>query len=96
VELHEFDQLACTAGDVEALLGGDRLDIVIDDGLHSQVAITRTLDAVAPFLAKPFVYFIEDNSTIHRTIAERNPEFLVGSFGELTVLGPRTSSSGRH
>ncbi len=88
VELHEFDQLGGTADDLAALLKEDRLDVVIDDGLHSEPAILGTLACVMPFLASDFVYFVEDNRDVHRVIAREYPQYLVKTYGELTVILP--------
>ncbi len=35
----------------------------MDDGLHMDKTILNTIAALRPHLAKPFVYFIEDNAT---------------------------------
>jgi len=45
---------------IESVLGNDRLDIVIDDGLHTPLAGLRTFASFHPFLADKFAYFIED------------------------------------
>jgi hypothetical protein len=92
VELHEFDQLAGTADDLAALLKEDRLDVVIDDGLHTEPAVLRTLACVMPFLASDFVYFVEDNRNVHQVIARLYPQFSVKSYGELTVILPPSTS----
>lgn len=59
-ELHTVDQFTVTADDIERILNGRRVDIVMDDGCHHVSAIRRTFRAVEPYLADAFAYFIED------------------------------------
>src|SRR5262249_3317322 len=58
-ELHEYNQLVSGRDRLEHLLDGKKLDVVIDDGLHSTESIITTWHSAAPFLAPCFVYFIE-------------------------------------
>jgi hypothetical protein len=88
VELHTFDQLAATPADVAAILGSDRIDVMIDDALHSDAAVLNSLTCFLPHLARSFVYFVEDNASVHSVIAARHPELTVRSFGEMTVISP--------
>ena len=77
-ELHEFDQLDLdkARASLAAALGGKRLDIVIDDGCHSNESIEVTFQAVNPHLASEFVYFIEDNFDTYDRLAKKYPNYL--------------------
>jgi hypothetical protein len=59
-ELHHFDQLASTEEDVAQILGGSRIDICVDDGLHTDASIIGTAQALRPYLNTDAVYFVED------------------------------------
>ncbi|MCG8668637.1 MAG: hypothetical protein MI867_04425 [Pseudomonadales bacterium] len=85
-ELYEYDQLIDNTEYVRALLKGDTIDVCIDDGLHSHDSILTTMDSLLPFLSKKFVYFIEDNDTVHEKIREKFTDFYVENVGELTVV----------
>jgi len=61
VELHTFDQLSSDAEYLEPVLQNTKINILIDDGLHSPESIIRTFHAFKPYLADDFVYIIEDN-----------------------------------
>ena len=87
--LHEFDQFADNRALLGTILGDTKIDVVIDDGFHSDEAILTTLKSILPYLARSFVYFIEDNVTVASAIAVAYPQFSVASFGEITVLRER-------
>lgn len=87
-EVVEFDQLGATPGQFMALLRGDSIDVMIDDGSHRMEAIMRTLAAAMPHLARRFVYFVEDNAAVHKEISRTYPYLHVEACGELTVLTP--------
>jgi hypothetical protein len=87
-ELHEFDQLEREYERVGSVLAGDRIDICIDDGLHSEESIMLTLARVAPHLAERFVIFIEDHAGVHALIRAEYPSWVVRSHGEMTVITP--------
>ena len=87
-ELYTFDQLADNRALAERILQQDRIDICIDDGLHSNRAVLTTMRSVARHLAEQFVYFIEDNNAVHRQIRIEYPRWRVEVFGELTVVTP--------
>lgn len=59
-EIYVFDQLQDGPDRMGEILGGRKIDIFIDDGLHSPDAIVTTLGAVRPYLANDFVAIIED------------------------------------
>ena len=89
-ELYEYDQLVENAVYIGAILDGDMINICIDDGFHSSESIIKTINSVKPYLADDFVYFIEDNSHVHREIRSLYPEFKVDNQGELTVISPKS------
>jgi hypothetical protein len=90
LELYEYDQLLYQPEFFESILSdGQNVDIVMDDGLHSEDSIMRTLESIEPYLAEDFIYFIEDNSSIHLKIRDSFPSYFVDSAGALTVLTPR-------
>ena len=91
IELHEFDQLRASSGRFAEILSGRKVDILIDDGLHTNDAILTTLRSARPHLASEFVYIVEDNYRVHRRIRHQHPGWMVASHGELTVITPRGS-----
>ena len=88
-ELYEFDQFVDNRALFASILGDDQIDICIDDGFHSKETIMGTLDSALPYLAKHFVYFVEDNASVHEVIASRYPDLKVDPAGELTVASRR-------
>lgn len=92
-ELYEFDQYDPDGSHLESLLTGDRIDICVDDAVHSTEAILRTLEYVVPHMSDSFVYFVEDNSTVYDDIRVLYPDFAVEGCGELTVISRSVRSS---
>ena len=90
-ELFEYDQFVHSEGYVSDILNGDGIDIFTDDGHHSEKSIMTTLQSVVPHLNEYFVYFIEDNSEVHKLIKLKYPEWAVHSHGELTVITPSSN-----
>lgn len=88
LSLLNFDQFAPDTKELEDLLGPKKIDIIIDDGFHSEDTILNTLRALKPFFAENFVYFAEDNATVFSKIKKQFPEFTVDSFGQMTVITP--------
>lgn len=91
-ELHEFDQFVDNTDYVGSILKGDRLDICIDDGFHSNESIIITMKSLVPYLNDRFVYFIEDNSEVHRELRSLYPQFDIENCGELTVVSSKVKS----
>jgi hypothetical protein len=87
-ELYEFDQLIDQRDVLNDILGTDRVDILIDDGLHSIQSITTSVRSFEPYLSENFVAFIEDNATAAASIKRQFPRFTVKAFGELSVVTP--------
>ena len=84
--LHEYDQLEENNSYLHKILGGQKIDVCIDDGLHSNVSILTTLESVLPHLNKGAVYFIEDNEHVHKEIKKRYNNLLIDISGGLTIL----------
>ncbi|MCM8819792.1 MAG: hypothetical protein NC925_03245 [Candidatus Omnitrophica bacterium] len=89
LELYEFDQFEDNQNLLGQILKKDKIDIFIDDGCHFDEAILNTINSVKPYLADEFVYFIEDNATIHKIIKRLYPQFNVENFGKITVISPK-------
>lgn len=88
-ELHEFDQLIDNSELLGGILNENKIDICIDDGLHSFDSILTTMKSVLPYLADNFVYFVEDNAEVHKEIRSLYPDFAVDNDGEFTVVTNR-------
>ncbi len=67
-------------------IGEKRLDIVIDDGCHSNESIEITFQAVAPYLAPEFVYFIEDNYDTYDLLSQKFPDYCWQTRSEMTII----------
>lgn len=87
-ELHEFDQYEGQTAQIAGMLQGNKVDVFIDDGVHTRKVILNTFKALKPHLADTFVAFIEDNATIATELRRLLPEFRVLSQGEITVICP--------
>lgn len=85
-ELYEFDQFTDNTEYLKTILKDDRVDICIDDGFHSNESILSTMKSVMPYLAKKFVYFVEDNKDVHNPIRALYPDLVVDRKNSLTVV----------
>lgn len=85
-ELHEYDQLIDNRQRLGEVLGGQTLDVVIDDGLHSTESIVTTWRSVAPHLSRRFVYFIEDYDGLLDQCSGEFAQFDCCAFGKMTVI----------
>lgn len=85
-ELYEFDQLVPDSERLAIDLKGAKLDIVIDDGLHSKEAIIAQWRAVQPHLASCFVYFIEDYEGLLDVCGDEFASFDAYTCGLMTVV----------
>jgi hypothetical protein len=84
--LLNFDQFSPDVSELSEAIGSEKLNIIIDDGFHSDETILNTIYALKPFFAENFVYFAEDNSTVYPKIKENFQEYKVESFGQMTVI----------
>lgn len=92
-ELYEFDQYLENRALMEKVLQGDRLDIIIDDGMHYNEAIIATVNSLQPFFADDFLYIIEDNATVHHQLRSLYPDYIIDNRGEITLMRNTVSIS---
>lgn len=59
------------------------------DGCHSKEAIEITFQEIRPFLAKQFVYFIEDNFDTYDWLGTQYPQYYWTTRGEIAVATSR-------
>lgn len=85
-ELFEYDQFVYSADYLKEILDGDKIDIVMDDGHHSDESILTTLRSAHPHLGEGFVYLIEDNPFVHKKIRSTYKGCTLFSDSELTVI----------
>ena len=88
-EIYDYDQFVYSSEYLGEILNGDKIDICVDDGNHSEITILTTLASVLPHLNNKFVYFIEDNRRVHKKIKLMYENVTVHSIGQLTVLTPK-------
>ena len=86
MELLEFDQYKDNQGYLADILGGQKISICIDDGIHSNQGILNTIESVKVHLADRFVYFIEDNEEVYYLIKNKYPHWVVKKHGQMTVI----------
>jgi hypothetical protein len=91
----EFDQLQDQRSVVEKVLGGRKIKVCIDDGLHTEESIVGTIRSIKPFLEKEFIYFVEDVPDILEAVQKEFPGCLCVRYktgkhwnDELVVVTP--------
>jgi hypothetical protein len=89
--LHEFNQLdPDKARQILATnLSDTKVDIVIDDGCHSDESIEITFKEVRHYLSPNFVYFIEDNYDTFDRLSRKYPLYRWSTRGEMTIVTNR-------
>jgi hypothetical protein len=85
-EIHQFDQFLDNKEYLAAILKGEKIDICIDDGFHSDDSILKTLSSAYPHLAENFAYFIEDNSSVNIHLKKLYSDLKTDYCENLTVL----------
>ena len=85
-ELYEYDQFVESRQYLKDILNGDKIDICMDDGHHSDLSIMTTIKSVLPHLNSDFVYFIEDNWEVYKKIESEYQDSTIFSDCELTVV----------
>ena len=90
-DLYKYHQLVDSTELLCDILNGDWTDIFIDDGAHFDDAIMSTLRSGIPHLIDQFVYFVDVNANVHKTIEQAYPQYPIHVHDELTVI---TSPSG--
>lgn len=86
IELYDFDQYEDNRNLLQEILNGEKFDVIIDDGIHTDEPIINTINSFMPFLNTPFVYIIEDNSTVYYKIKDSFPDFSLYHYGCITVM----------
>jgi hypothetical protein len=89
LELYEFDQYANNEKNFLEILNGDKIDVFIDDGCHTIEAIMLTLKNALQFLNNNFIYIVEDNTSVHKIIKEKYPQFKVWNKKNFTVISKK-------
>jgi hypothetical protein len=87
-ELHNYDQFEENRNLLNSIFGGNKINIFIDDGEHSDRAILSTFRNISPHLASDFTYFIEDNRSVSSKIKEEFTKFEVINNGSMTIVKP--------
>jgi hypothetical protein len=93
-EVFEYDQLLHGSEKLGLLLGGDKFDIVIDDGLHSVESIVTTWRSIRPHLSERFVFFIEDYAGLLDICGAEFDGCDTYAFGLMTVVSRGVSVNG--
>lgn len=85
-EVYVFDQLEAKPEDFGRVLNGRKIDILIDDGLHTPEAIAKTLRAARDFMSNSGVVFIEDVGVLD--LSHIKDYAIVASYENIHVLRP--------
>ena len=78
-----WDAYAPDLPSLQAALDGRTIDVLVDDGPHTDVAVLSVYDAVAPLLSPAFTYIVEDMPNGADLLATRTH----GRFGQAGLLG---------
>jgi len=89
-KISQFDQFNINKNELVEILKNRKIDIMIDDGFHSNFTIMNTLDAFWPYLKIGGVYFVEDNDKVVNEIREKYKSEKIYSYGKMTVLEKRS------
>ena len=92
-KVYTMDQMKDNKNYLKNILNNKKVNVVIDDGCHSDECILSTLDSFLPHLAADFTYIIEDNSNVHKKIddaARKNKFNIYYNNNQLTILTPKT------
>jgi hypothetical protein len=85
-ELHRFDQFKDGDAVVSNILKDDKINVVIDDGVHLDETIIKSYEATKNHLAEDFVYIIEDNKTVHHYFSVHEPHLNVEYSDRMAIL----------
>ena len=85
-ELYVFDQFIDGEDEIRKLLNHRKIDVIIDDGFHSDETILNTFHAIKPFLSDNFTYFIEDSKSAYKILQKLHCDFKFKKYGMLTVI----------
>ena len=79
-----WDAYAPDVPSLTAALAGRTIDVVVDDGPHTDVAVSRVLDVMLPLLSPQFTYIVEDMANGEELLRTRIP---TGRSGQSGLLG---------
>ena len=88
-ELYVFDQFKDGEDEIKKLLNHRKIDVMIDDGFHSDETILNTFHATKPFLSDNFTYFIEDSESAYKVLYKLHSDFKFKKYGVLTVVSKK-------
>jgi hypothetical protein len=71
---------------LRAALGGRTIDVLVDDGPHTDVSVQTVMAAVAPLMSPQFTYIVEDMPNGAALLAAQYPEGVAGQSGLLGWL----------
>jgi len=94
LNLYEIDQLADVdenSKTISKILSDKKLNIIVDDGLHTHQSIVNTFKFLEPYFAKDFIYFIEDlgnctNGDVFNDINLSNAYKIVDSDANMMII----------
>jgi hypothetical protein len=66
------------------VLKGRTIDVLVDDGPHTDVAVTTVIEALRPFMSSAFTYIVEDMPNGGELLSAAYPE---GKAGQAGLLG---------
>lgn len=85
-KLVDYDQFSDNSKTLRQIFKDKKVDIVIDDGFHSDTTILNSFKEFYHLLNDEFVYFIEDNSTAYIKLQKIYPNLEIYYNNELTVV----------
>jgi len=84
VTVSMWDAYAPDLPSLDAALGGRTVDVLIDDGPHTDVAVLTVLDVMLPRMSPQFTYIVEDMPNGETLLRSRIP---TGRSGQSGLLG---------
>lgn len=84
--IYKYDQFKNNTLMLKKIFFHKKLDIVIDDGFHSDETILNSFEEMKPFFNKNFIYFIEDNSTCFKILKKKYHYYNIHKFSLMTVI----------
>ncbi len=88
-KVSEIDQYDVTSQEISDFLQGEKINIAIDDGAHTELSIINTFCAFKPNLAHDFLYFIEDNWNTSNFLQPLFSDVKIKQFGEMAIVFPK-------
>ena len=88
-KVSEIDQYDITSQKISDILQGEKINIAIDDGAHTELSIINTFSAFKSNLAYDFLYFIEDNWNTISFLQPLFSDIKIKQFGEMAIVFPK-------